>query len=174
MLATCSPARLKALLGEVQVTERRANSSESEAKGVWRNPGMMSSQWISSATTKTSLRQADLADAPQFLRCPDAPRRVVGIAENHQLHRRIGGRAFQSVEINRVGVSRQVSSHSAAAQPLLATGDEEVVVDGSLHQHLVAGRVSAGGWPRGRESRRSRGVSIRAREPIRASVRTSP
>lgn len=34
MLATCTPARLNALLGEAQVTERRANSSESEAKGV--------------------------------------------------------------------------------------------------------------------------------------------
>ena len=34
ILATCNPARLKALLGEVQVTECRANSSESDAKGV--------------------------------------------------------------------------------------------------------------------------------------------
>lgn len=34
MLATCNPARLNALLGEVQVTELRSNSSQSEANGV--------------------------------------------------------------------------------------------------------------------------------------------
>ena len=34
MLATCYPARLNALLGEVQVTERRSNYSQSEANGV--------------------------------------------------------------------------------------------------------------------------------------------
>ena len=34
VLATCNPARLNALLGEVQVTERRSNSSQSEANGV--------------------------------------------------------------------------------------------------------------------------------------------
>ena len=82
--------------------------------------------------------QADLADAPQFLRCPDASRRVVGIAENHQLHRRIGGRVFQSVEINRVGVVAAGQFAFGGRAAAVGDGDEEVVVDGSLHQHLVA------------------------------------
>lgn len=57
MLATCMPARLNALLGEVQVTEWCMCCSESEAKGVYRCAGLISSQCISSAMIVTLLRR---------------------------------------------------------------------------------------------------------------------
>lgn len=88
--------------------------------------------------TKTSWRRQISPMRPQFLRCPDPSRRIVGIAEQHQLHVRIGRRAFEGFEIDRVGVVAvdQVAPGGFAAA--VGDGYEKVVVDGCLHQHLVA------------------------------------
>ena len=57
-LAVCSPARLKALLGETQVMLVAAHTGEADANGVYRTPGSVRSQWISSDTTVTPCRDA--------------------------------------------------------------------------------------------------------------------
>lgn len=98
----------------------------------------MSSQCISSATMKTSLRQADFSDAPQFFGCPDAPCGVVGVAEQHQLHVRIGCCVFQRFEINGVGVVAANQLTFGGFTTAVGDRDEEMVVDGCLHQHFVA------------------------------------
>ncbi len=48
--------------------------------------------------------QAQLPDAAQLRGRPDPSDRVMRVAEEHQLHGRVGGFTLQVVEINRVGV----------------------------------------------------------------------
>ena len=95
--------------------------------------------------------QADVADAAQLFGRPDPPRGVVRVAEQHQFHGRVGGPAFQRVEIDRIAVVAVSQFALRGGAPAVVDGDEEVVVDGRQHQHPVSG---AGQRPEnGRERR---------------------
>ena len=73
------------------------------------------------------------------------------VAEQHQFHGRVGGPAFQRVEIDRIAVVAVSQFALRGGAPAVVDGDEEVVVDGRQHQHPVSG---AGQRPEnGRERR---------------------
>ena len=138
------------MLGEAQVTERRANSSESEAKGVAESRHhQLAVDFV--GHDQYVAAQADVADAAQLFGRPDPPRGVVRVAEQHQFHGRVGGPAFQRVEIDRIAVVAVSQFALRGGAPAVVDGDEEVVVDGRQHQHPVSG---AGQRPEnGRERR---------------------
>lgn len=138
MLAACRPAMLKVLLGAVQVTECRRNSSFSEANGMWRWPSSVRSQWISSDMTVTPCRRQIF------------PRRVSSSAVQARpaglwgLHRKIslacgsGRLALQIFEVHAVGaafVDERIGERLTAGT--LQYG-EETVVNGRLKDYLVA------------------------------------
>ena len=85
-----------------------------------------------------AVAQADVAQAGQFVARPHAACGVVGVAEQHDLHARVGRTAFQVVEVHAVGlvfIDEGTFLHRAS---VVADGGEETVVHGRLHQHLVA------------------------------------
>ena len=81
--------------------------------------------------------QADVTDAPQFLRRPDPSDRIVRIAQQQDFRLRIGRLCFEVVEVNRVAavpinevVGRQFAS-------IIANRRIETVVCRSLDDYLV-------------------------------------
>ena len=82
--------------------------------------------------------QADLADAPQLVGRPDPAGGVVGVAQQHEFHRRVGRTALEVLEVDAVAVAveHQVALLGRAAA--VGNGDVKVVVDRRLDQHLVS------------------------------------
>ena len=66
------------------------------------------------------------------------PAGVVGVAQQHELHRRVGRTALEVLEVDAVAVAveHQVALLGRAAA--VGNGDVEVVVDRRLDQHLVS------------------------------------
>ena len=83
--------------------------------------------------------EADLADPEQFGARPDPADGVVGIAQQHQLHPRIGGLRLQVVVIDHIGIADRHQRRGHDFASVVADRREEAVVDRRLDEHLVSG-----------------------------------
>ena len=93
------PARLKALLGEMQVTEWRRASSEREANGM---AGIRQFAMNLVSHHQHAVSPADIRDLLQFRPRPDAPGGIVGIAQEQELDGGIRRLPLQVLRIKRV------------------------------------------------------------------------